>query len=74
MVQSITCTGFSIFPQLLASWTLAVVAADGVAAAVLAAAVPRGALVDICQEKAQAASEGWALTTAPENLRMVVSD
>lgn len=54
MAQSITCTGFSIFPQPLASWTLAVVAADGVAAAVVAAAVLRGALVDICQEKAQA--------------------
>lgn len=50
------------------------VAADGVAAAVVAAPVLRGALVDICQEKAQAATEEWALTTAPEDLRTVMSE
>lgn len=74
MAQSITSTGFSIFPQLLASWTLAVVAADGVAAAVVAAPVPRGALVHICQKKAQATSEERALTTLPEDLKIIVSE
>lgn len=60
IAQGITFTGFSIFPQPVASWTLAVVTANGVAAALLAAPVLLGALVDICQEKAQ---QPWRVGT-----------